>query len=126
MINGWLVNTNSTSATVAVSRHSRLDCPRSFSSSLCAQVTAGSYAAVTNAIPEVALQYPEMCYRFMQGLPLKVLGEMEIPSTVAAQGTIVRAATSYTSYKEMWQEALQLDKVCGTLDALQGLSDSDL
>eukprot|EP00798_Chlamydomonas_sp_ICE-L_P018883 gene18883-25441_t len=75
------------------------------------KVTSGSYAAVTASIPEIALRYPDLCHRFLTGLPLLDLGEMEIPSSIASQGTIVRGSTSYTSYKEMWHEALELDTV---------------
>lgn len=40
---------------------------------------------MTDALPEVAQQYPTMCEAFLSGLPLKVLGEMEIPSAIASQ-----------------------------------------
>ncbi|GFH27316.1 WD_REPEATS_REGION domain-containing protein, partial [Haematococcus lacustris] len=77
---------------------------------LSEKVTPGSYHAITRALPEVAEKYPTMCEAFLTGLPLLVLGEMEIPSTLAGQGVIVEAAASYTSYKEVWQQALALDK----------------
>ncbi|GFH15518.1 uncharacterized protein HaLaN_11758 [Haematococcus lacustris] len=35
---------------------------------------------------------------------------MEIPSALAGKGVIVEAANSYTSYKEVWQQALSLEK----------------
>ncbi len=74
-------------------------------------MTPGSYSAVTLALPEVADLYPSMCEAFLTKLPLRVLGEIEIPSFIAKQGVIVKAATSYTSYKELWEEALNLDEV---------------
>ena len=49
------------------------------------QVTPGSYSAVTVALPEVADQYPTMCEAFLTKLPLRVLGEIEIPSKIASQ-----------------------------------------
>ena len=49
------------------------------------QVTPGSYSAVTAALPEVADQYPTMCEAFLTKLPLRILGEIEIPSKVAAK-----------------------------------------
>eukprot|EP00798_Chlamydomonas_sp_ICE-L_P021486 gene21486-28462_t len=77
--------------------------------SLLLDAVLAEKVTVTNAISDVAEHYPEMCYQFFRGLPLVVLGDMEIPSTIAAQGTIVCAANSYTSYKEMWQKSLKLD-----------------
>ena len=64
-------------------------------------MTSGSYHCVTKALSDVAEQYPELCEAFLSGLSLRSLGEIEIPSQIAAQGTIVKAATSYTSYKEV-------------------------
>ncbi|GFR49848.1 hypothetical protein Agub_g11948 [Astrephomene gubernaculifera] len=75
---------------------------------LAQKVTPGSYHAITAAIPAVAQQYPTMCQVFLSGLPLRPLGEMEVPSSVAARGMIVTSAPSYTSYKEMWMNELQL------------------
>ena len=48
-------------------------------------MTPGSYSAVTAALPEVADQYPTMCEAFLTKLPLRVLGEIEIPSKIASQ-----------------------------------------
>lgn len=59
----------------------------------------------------MAEKYPTMCESFLTGLPLRTLGEMEIPSSIAVQGTIVKAANSYTSYKELWHDALKLNEV---------------
>ncbi|KAG1679114.1 hypothetical protein FOA52_000469 [Chlamydomonas sp. UWO 241] len=73
------------------------------------KVTPGSYHCVTRVLADVAEQYPTMCEAFLSGLPLRVLGEMEVPSRIATQGTLVHAATSYTSYKELWQMKLKLD-----------------
>lgn len=42
----------------------------------------------------------------------QVLGEMEVPTHVAAQGIVVEAATSYTSYRELWEDKLKLTQVC--------------
>ncbi|GIL81855.1 hypothetical protein Vretimale_1435 [Volvox reticuliferus] len=75
---------------------------------LAQKVTPGSYHAITAAIPAVAQQYPTMCQVFLSGLPLRPLGEMEVPSSIAARGMIVTSAPSYTSYKEMWMHELQL------------------
>ncbi|EFJ51236.1 hypothetical protein VOLCADRAFT_88109 [Volvox carteri f. nagariensis] len=75
---------------------------------LAQKVTPGSYHAITAAIPAVAQQYPTMCQVFLSGLPLRPLGEMEVPSSIAARGMIVTSAPSYTSYKEMWTHELQL------------------
>jgi hypothetical protein len=76
------------------------------------QVSAGSYKAITVALPEVAEKYPGMCYTFLNGLTLRPLGEMEIPASVHFDsGRIVRAASSYTSVKEMWATKLQLEEV---------------
>ncbi|KXZ50265.1 hypothetical protein GPECTOR_17g904 [Gonium pectorale] len=75
---------------------------------LAQKVTPGSYHAITQAIPAVAQQYPTMCQVFLSGLPLRPLGEMEVPSSIAARGMIVTSAPSYTSYKEMWMSELQL------------------
>jgi hypothetical protein len=44
--------------------------------------------------------------------PSQVLGEMEVPTHVAAQGIVVEAATSYTSYRELWEDKLKLTQVC--------------
>ncbi|GFH18362.1 uncharacterized protein HaLaN_15156, partial [Haematococcus lacustris] len=77
---------------------------------LSEKVTPGSYHAITRALPEVAEKYPTMCESFLTELPLCVLGEMEIPSALAGKGVIVEAANSYTSYKEVWQQALSLEK----------------
>eukprot|EP00201_Polytomella_parva_P015433 CAMPEP_0175051112 /NCGR_PEP_ID=MMETSP0052_2-20121109/7617_1 /TAXON_ID=51329 ORGANISM="Polytomella parva, Strain SAG 63-3" /NCGR_SAMPLE_ID=MMETSP0052_2 /ASSEMBLY_ACC=CAM_ASM_000194 /LENGTH=541 /DNA_ID=CAMNT_0016315357 /DNA_START=84 /DNA_END=1705 /DNA_ORIENTATION=- len=73
------------------------------------KVTPGSYRAITEAIPDVAEQYPTMCEAFLTGLPLKPLGEMEIPASIASRGMIVTSSPSYTSYKEMWHNELNLD-----------------
>eukprot|EP00798_Chlamydomonas_sp_ICE-L_P019005 gene19005-25590_t len=79
--------------------------------SLAAQkVTVGSYAALTAAFHEVASLYPEMSGAFLGGLSL-LLGKIKIPASLAALGTVVRASTSYTSFKEMWHEALNLDSI---------------
>jgi hypothetical protein len=48
---------------------------------------------------------------FLVGLPLRTLGEIEVPAAIAAAGMIVRSAPSYTSYKEMWEEELRLSGV---------------
>ncbi len=82
------------------------------------QVTPGSYSAVTFALPEVADLYPSMCEAFLTKLPLRVLGEIEIPSFIAKQGIVVKAATSYTSYKELWEEALELHDVSAPIPFL--------
>lgn len=34
---------------------------------------------------QVAEKYPTMCASFLKGLPLRVLGEMEVPTRVVAQ-----------------------------------------
>ncbi|GAX75027.1 hypothetical protein CEUSTIGMA_g2473.t1 [Chlamydomonas eustigma] len=75
------------------------------------KVNRGSYSAVTLALPEVAQLYPSMCEAFLCRLPVRILGEIEIPSLIAKQGVTVKAATSYTSYKELWNEALKLAQV---------------
>ena len=49
------------------------------------QVTPGSYSAVTVALPDVADPYPTMCEAFLTKLPLRILGEIEIPSKIASQ-----------------------------------------
>ncbi len=54
---------------------------------------------------------PAVCEGFLTGLPLMVLGDIEIPSGVASQGIIVEAANSYTSYKELWVSSLKLKEV---------------
>ncbi|KAG2499706.1 hypothetical protein HYH03_002641 [Edaphochlamys debaryana] len=85
------------------------DCVQHLLDAVLAQkVTPGSYHAITSAIPAVANQYPTMCQSFLTGLPLRPLGEMEVPAHVAARGMIVTSAPSYTSYKEMWMGELQL------------------
>ncbi len=80
------------------------------------QITPGSFHAISQAIPDLAERYPMMCESFLTGLPLKVLGDVEVPSSMVAQdASIVRAANSYTSYKEMWAEALGLDEAKGSV-----------
>lgn len=40
---------------------------------------------MTSALCELAEQYPTMCEVFLTRLPLRLLGEMEIPNSLAQQ-----------------------------------------
>lgn len=55
--------------------------------------------------------HPAPAQTFLTGLPLRPLGEMEVPSAIAAKGMVVTSAGSYTSYKEMWTKELGLQEV---------------
>lgn len=70
-------------------------------------MSRGSYRAVTEALPLVAELYPTMCQEFLTNLPLRPLGDVEIPVEMQ-EDVIVRAYTSYTSYKELWEGDLKL------------------
>jgi hypothetical protein len=46
------------------------------------QVSWGSYHAITDMIPSLAIRYPIMCYHFLAALDLRNLGDLEVPVAV--------------------------------------------
>ncbi len=46
------------------------------------QVSWGSYHAITDMMPSLALRYPIMCYNFLASLDLRHLGDLEVPVNV--------------------------------------------
>jgi hypothetical protein len=43
------------------------------------KVSWGSYHAITDMIPSLAVRYPYMCYGFLANLSLHKVGELEVP-----------------------------------------------
>mmetsp|Transcript_14469 Transcript_14469/g.31389 ORF Transcript_14469/g.31389 Transcript_14469/m.31389 type:complete len:1906 (-) Transcript_14469:1211-6928(-) len=73
----------------------------------------GSYHAVTDMMPSLAVRYPYMCYQFLASLQLQKLGDLEVPVAVM-QGldkSVIRTAPIFTNVKNLWQSFLQLHEV---------------
>ena len=49
------------------------------------KVSWGSYHAVTDMIPSLAVRYPYMCYGFLAGLALQKVGDLEVPVDVITE-----------------------------------------
>ena len=49
------------------------------------KVSWGSYHAVTDMIPSLAVRYPYMCYGFLAGLALQKVGDLEVPVNVITE-----------------------------------------
>lgn len=46
------------------------------------KVSLGSYQAITDMMPSLAVRYPYMCYQFLAQLELTHLGDLEVPVAV--------------------------------------------
>ncbi len=74
------------------------------------KVSWGSYHAVTDMIPSLAVRYPYMCYGFLAGLSLQKVGDLEVPVQVidAMQNSVIRTAPFFTNVKALWNSHLRL------------------
>ncbi|KXZ51579.1 hypothetical protein GPECTOR_12g542 [Gonium pectorale] len=77
------------------------------------KVSWGSYHAITDMIPSLALRYPIMCYHFLAALDLRHLGDLEVPVAVlkGLDRSVIRTAPIFTNVKNLWQGHLKLHEV---------------
>ncbi|PNW77392.1 hypothetical protein CHLRE_10g434600v5 [Chlamydomonas reinhardtii] len=77
------------------------------------KVSWGSYHAITDMMPSLALRYPIMCYHFLAALNLRHLGDLEVPVAVlkGLDRSVIRTAPIFTNVKNLWQGHLKLHEV---------------
>jgi len=77
------------------------------------KVSWGSFHAITDMMPSLAVRYPFMCYRFLADLDLMPLGDLEVPVAVmmAQDASVIRTAPIFTNIKNLWKSHLQLHQV---------------
>ncbi|GFR45654.1 hypothetical protein Agub_g7065 [Astrephomene gubernaculifera] len=77
------------------------------------KVSWGSYHAITDMMPSLALRYPIMCYHFLAALDLRNLGDLEVPVAVlkGLDRSVIRTAPIFTNVKNLWQGHLKLHEV---------------
>ena len=69
----------------------------------------GSYHAITDMIPSLAIRYPYMCYDFLAHLTNQKVGELEVPVSImhGLENAIIRTAPFFTNAKALWQSHLR-------------------
>lgn len=77
------------------------------------KVSWGSYHAITDMIPSLAVRYPYMCYQFLAQLELFALGDLEVPVAVikGLDQSVIRTAPIFTNVRNLWQSHLKLHEV---------------
>ncbi|MEW5316534.1 MAG: hypothetical protein WDW38_007902 [Sanguina aurantia] len=77
------------------------------------KVSLGSYHAITDIIPSLALRYPIMCYMFLANLEVRHLADLEVPVAVlkGIDESVIRTAPIFTNVKSLWQGHLKLHEV---------------
>lgn len=77
------------------------------------KVSWGSYHAITDMVPELAVRYPYMCYGFLAHLKLQKIGELEVPVEVMTDvdQSIIRTAPFFTNVRELWKSHLKLHQI---------------
>ncbi|KAG1680624.1 hypothetical protein FOA52_015073 [Chlamydomonas sp. UWO 241] len=69
------------------------------------KVTQGSYHAITDMMPSLAVRYPYMCYGFLANMSLQKVGELEVPVNVirGIDQSVIRTAPYFTNVRELWR-----------------------
>ncbi len=77
------------------------------------KVAFGSYHAITDMMPSLAVRYPYMCYQFLAQLDLAALGDLEVPVAVmrGLDKSVIRTAPIFTNVRNLWQSHLKLHEV---------------
>lgn len=77
------------------------------------KISWGSYHAITDMIPSLAVRYPYMCYQFLAQLQLVALGDLEVPVAVmrGLDSSVIRTAPIFTNVRQLWQSHLRLHEV---------------